>query len=106
MSFAFEATVISVTIGAVLSVLLQSSLLSTVEERLIPPQVVLFLRAADVWLAVVFGLVVVILLDASLQAIAHRQPLRTGDRNVCLHLLVLAGAYPAFTALAKRTLPI
>lgn len=106
MSFAFEAAVISVLIGAILSVLLPSGLLSGVDEDAVPPRTRFVLRALDVWLAVVFGLVALVLFDVVLKALSDHKPLSRPSREACLHLLALLAVYPAFTALGKRTLPI
>lgn len=106
MNFAFEAALISVLIGAILSVLLPSGLLSGVDEDAIPSRTRFALRAIDIWLAVVFGLVALVLFDVVLEALSNHKPLSRDSREACLHLLALLAVYPAFTALGKRTLPI
>jgi hypothetical protein len=106
MNYAFEAAVITVTIGAVLSVLLQGGLLDRDSTRHMSPRAILFLRVLDIWLATVFLIVVFILVAVSLGAIGGDAPLKRADRIECLHLLVMASIYPVFIALARRVMPV
>jgi hypothetical protein len=105
MNLAFEAAVISIAIGAILSVVLQSRLHDEDREH-VPPRVDFVLRVVDIWLAAIFFLVVVVVIAVALEAMAKGAPLKPGDRRASEHLLGLAAIYPALTALTRRTLPI
>lgn len=105
MSLAFEAAVISIAIGAVLSVVLQGRLHDG-DRGNVPPRVDFVLRVVDIWLATMFLLVVAVVIAVALDAMAKGAPLKPIDRRGCEHLLGLAAIYPALTALTRRTLPI
>jgi hypothetical protein len=104
MNFAFEAAVISVSIGAVLSVLLQGKVLDEAEH--VPAGVARGIRAVDIWLATVFMLVIALTIAVSLLAIDRGHPLEAADRDTVTHLLGLAALYPFALAITRRTLPI
>jgi hypothetical protein len=106
MGYAFEAATISVVLGAVLSVLLQGRLLDNDSARHMPPRAVVFLRVADIWFAALFLMLVFVVLDTSLKAIASHAPLKPADRVECLHLLTLTAFYPALIAIGRRSLPL
>lgn len=106
MNYAFEAAAISITLGAIASVLLQGRLLDRQDSRNVPPRVAFILQAIDVWLAAVFILVVVIVIAAIFDATAHRQSLSLKDRQIVEHLIGVAAIYPVMIAITRRTLPI
>lgn len=106
MHFDFEAAAISISIGAVVAVLLQGTLLDRADAASVPPRVWRALQAFDVWLAVVFVVVVGITIAVPVIALTNARPLKLGDRRAVAHLLLVAAAYPALIAIVRRTLPI
>jgi hypothetical protein len=106
MNFAFEAATISITIGVIVAVLLQGRPLDRTDAVNVPPRLAFVIRVADMWLAVVFILVVFLTIGVAFDAIARRQPMQLGDRRVVEHLLMVAASYPALIAIVRRMLPV
>jgi len=106
MHFDFEAAAISISIGVVVAVLLQGTLLDRADAENVPPQTWRALQALDIWLAVVFVMVVGVTIAVPVIALTNGRPLRVGDRRLVAHLLLVAGAYPALIAIVRRTLPV
>ncbi len=101
----FETALLSVAIGAILSVLIQGRLFSLVDVPDLPPGVERVLRAIDLWLVVVFALVVAVVIAAILDAFAQGEPLDEYSRRSCVHMLALAAVYPFAVAITSRALP-
>lgn len=106
MHFDFEAAAISISIGVVVAVLLQGTLLDHADAANVPPRVRRALQASDIWLAIVFVLVVGVTIATPVVALTNGRPLKIGDRRAVAHLLFVAAAYPALIAIVRRTLPI
>jgi hypothetical protein len=76
----------------VVSVLLQGRLLDRQDPQRVPPRAAFALQAVDVWLAVVFALVIFVTIAVAFDAIARGKPLVAADRRVIEHLLLATDA--------------